>query len=271
MPISGSQRSSTQDRQTHLVTLMQAGVEQVDDLAYTLGVSASTVRRDLAKLTSAGRVTRTYGGAVPKRSFHERPVGDRTRVNTEAKGAIAAAAALFVGEEMTVFIDAGSTCLALAEQLHNRRQLSVVTRGLEVGAALASSDGVKVDMVGGTILHLSHGLVGPLALLGLERMGFDAAFLSADAVDPRRGVGEPTMEEAAVKEKAAAVSDRVFVIADSSKLRKRQLGAWTRLAPGWTLITDGDAKDDALAAFLDAGNHVIIAPSLRSNLSRLSF
>ena len=60
----------------------------VEELAARSGVSASTVRRDLARLREDGAVARTYGGAMVT-PFHERSVGDSARVRTEAKSAIA--------------------------------------------------------------------------------------------------------------------------------------------------------------------------------------
>ena len=40
------------------------GLASVDELSAELGVTPSTIRRDLAKLTSLGRLARTYGGVL---------------------------------------------------------------------------------------------------------------------------------------------------------------------------------------------------------------
>lgn len=163
----------------------------------------------------------------------------------QAKAAIAAAALPLVEPGSTVFLDAGTTCGALArllaEQDWGGDGLTVVTRGLETAVVLTASDHVETVIVGGRVRRLSHGVVGPLADLAIDRLGFAVAFLGADAVDPARGVGEPTLEEIAVKERVAARAGRVVVLADASKLEVTTAPAWTSLERGWTLITDAAA------------------------------
>jgi DeoR/GlpR family transcriptional regulator of sugar metabolism len=250
-------RRGTRERHEALLALLREGVNRVDDLADTLDVSPSTVRRDLGRLTEDRRVARTYGGAVVPEAFQERPVGESAHVRTRAKAEIAAAARALVPPAGALFLDAGTTCTALGrllareepgavgeEQPPEPGPRPVATRGLETAAALADSPSLDVLLLGGSLRRLSHGLVGPLADLALERLSFAVAFLGGDAVDPRRGVGEPTVEETVIKERAAARAQRVVVLADSSKLEVGAAPAWTCLPGGWTLVTDADAPQD---------------------------
>lgn len=242
-----TQRSATRARHTALLRLIREGVTSVDDLVAETGVSASTVRRDLARLREEGAVARTYGGALPAEPFHERSVGDSARVRVEAKQAIARLARPLVPAGGQVFLDAGTTCGALARLVAadaSLGPLTVVTRGLETAMLLADAEHVELEVVGGRLRRMSHGLVGPLAGLALERMSFDIAFLGADAVDVRRGVGEPTVEETSLKEQVAAVAGRTVVLADASKVGGTA-PAWTRLPGPWTLVTDaGDLEPE---------------------------
>lgn len=240
-------RRGTRTRHATLLTLLHDGVTQVDELAARLDVSPSTVRRDLGRLTGTGQVARTYGGAMAAGSFHERPIGESAQLAGAAKAAIAATAMGLVPTSGVVFIDAGTTCGALARRLgaaQDREDLTVVTRGLETAVALADSVEVEVVLIGGRVRRLSHGLVGPLTDLALDRLDFDIAFLGADAVDPARGIGEPTLEETTVKERVAARARCVFVLADASKLSVRGTPAWSRLPSHWTLVTDRAAGAD---------------------------
>jgi DeoR/GlpR family transcriptional regulator of sugar metabolism len=247
-------RRSTRQRHEELLRLLRAGMTQVEELAAALSVSPSTVRRDLGRLTEDRKVARTYGGAVVPEAFHERPVGESALVRRRAKAAIAGAALDLVPETGAIFVDAGTTCVALARRLVEAAggHGLMVTRGLETAAVLAESPEIDVVMLGGRVRPLSHGLVGPLTDLALERMSFAAAFLGADAVDPHRGVGEPTLEETAVKERVAARARRVVVLADATKLRVDDAPAWARLPDGWTLVTDGDAPADLEERCADA-------------------
>nr|WP_281353540.1 DeoR/GlpR family DNA-binding transcription regulator [Phytoactinopolyspora mesophila] len=249
-----------------MLELLRQGTTHVEDLAATLSVSPSTVRRDLSRLTADRQVARTYGGAVVPEAFHERPIEESARVRLQAKAAIAAAARPMITAGTTVFIDAGTTCSALARIVADDDWRGdgplVVTRGLETANTLASSKHVEVVILGGRVRKLSHGLVGPLTDLALDRLSFSVAFLGADAVDPRRGVGEPTLEETSVKERIAARALRVVVLADSSKLAAADdVPAWTNLRPGWTLITDADAPTDLADRCTAAGVTLVHAPT----------
>jgi DeoR/GlpR family transcriptional regulator of sugar metabolism len=255
----GESRRGTRERQGQMLALVRAGTTHVEELAEALGVSSSTVRRDLGRLTRSGQVTRTYGGAISPDTFNERSVRESARLRRPAKAAIAAQAAPLVTDGSTVFIDAGTTCSALAGLLFERHDLTVVTRGLEVASQLASSPDVDVIILGGQLRRLSHGLVGPLTELALQRLSFEVAFLGADAVNPSRGIGEPTLEETSVKEQVAANSKRVIVLADSSKLRGAGPPAWAHLPEGWCLITDSEVEQSVARGFASRGIDLIIA------------
>lgn len=230
-------RAGTRARHAVLLRLIREGVTSVEALADRSGVSASTVRRDLARLREDGEVARTYGGAL---AFRERSVGDSARVNTAAKAMIADLALPLVPPGGRVFLDAGTTCGALARLLaadDALGPLTVVTRGLETAVVLADADHVELHLLGGRLRRLSHAVVGPVASLALERMSFDVAFLGADAVDPERGVGEPTVEETMLKEQVAGVAQRTVVLADATKIGAGA-PAWTRMPAAWLLVTD---------------------------------
>jgi DeoR/GlpR family transcriptional regulator of sugar metabolism len=259
MAETGTQRRATRARHDALVALLHQGVDGVETLADRVGVSPSTVRRDLSRLLDEGRIARTYGGAMVRDPFEERSFGESALLHQPAKSAIAAAAAGLVGDGATVFVDAGTTCLALARSLADRGPLTVVTRGLEAALLLAKAPQLDVVMLGGQIRPLSHGVVGPLASIAFDRFTFDIAFLGADAVDPVRGLGEPTAEESYVKERAASRATAVFVLADASKLDPANVASWAPLPGKWTLVTDASVPAPVTAAYETAGIPVLVA------------
>jgi DeoR/GlpR family transcriptional regulator of sugar metabolism len=252
-------RRATQERHSALLALLARGPVAVERLAEEVGVSPSTVRRDLARLEQEGQVARTYGGALVRERFHERSFTESEQLQQAAKSRIAERAVDLVPDGAAVFLDAGTTCLALARLLAERGPRTVVTRGLEAAALLAQAPDVEVVMLGGHVRPLSHGLVGPLAALCLDRMSFDVAVLGADAVDPDRGLGEPTDEETSVKERAASRASEVLLLADASKLGPAALTAWLPVHPSWTLVTDPGADPQLLSAFAARGHHVLQA------------
>lgn len=252
-------RRATRARHDALVVLLREGVDSVETLAERVGVSPSTVRRDLTSLQREGRIARTYGGAMVRDGFHERSFRESSLIDRQAKAAIAATAAELVPHGARVFLDAGTTCLALARVLAERGPLKVATRGLEAALLLTRVPDVEVVLVGGQVQPLSHGMVGPLAAMVLDRLAFDVAFLGADVVDPVKGLGEPTVDETYVKERAAGRATDVYLLADASKLGPANVDAWIPLDPAWTLVTDAAATPDIVTAFEARGLRVLVA------------
>ncbi|KRE38237.1 hypothetical protein ASG73_04565 [Janibacter sp. Soil728] len=244
-------------RLSEIVRLLHSGVTRVEDLAVAVKISESTVRRDLASLEAEGAIARTYGGAQPFAPFRETLLHDRMSVEVEAKTRIGAAAAELVEDGSTIFVDAGTTTAHLVECLRGRTDLIVLTRGLEIALALADSP-IEVIVVGGAVSSSSHGMTGAVSQLVLERFAVDIAFLGCDAVHPERGVGEPTIEEAATKEVAARNARRSVVLAHAAKLTAGAVPAWAPLPLGWTLVTD-ESSEARLQPYRDAGVELIAA------------
>lgn len=232
----------------------------VEELSRRLGVSVSTIRRDLALLTRKGRLTRTYGGAIgfphPEPSLHQRELVARA-----AKDAIGRAAAALVGPGETVLVDAGTTAGRLAYHLRDMRDLTVVTNGLTAVNMLADADGVTVFVLGGQLRHISQGVIGPFADVMLRHFTATRAFLGADGVVAGRGICEAEPAQCALKEQMARHADEVYVLTDAAKLGRAPFHFWAPLDRPWTLVTDESATEEQLAPFREApGVTVMIAP-----------
>ena len=98
--------------------LAELGSVRTIELAAALDVTDETIRRDLEVLEQRGELVRIHGGAVrPSQTREEIPLTERQLVNREAKTAIAKVAARRIQPNDTIFIDASSTALTLAEHL----------------------------------------------------------------------------------------------------------------------------------------------------------
>jgi DeoR/GlpR family transcriptional regulator of sugar metabolism len=236
------------NRRSQITELLRNRPVEVDELAARFGVSASTIRRDLARLTEGGEIVRTYGGAVTgargEQTLHERELLARPE-----KAAIARHAEQFVPDDSLVLLDAGTTTGALATRLADRQGLTVATNGLTALNALAEAQGVRLIVLGGTLRHVSLGMVGSIAETALSALTADAAFLGADGVVAGRGMCEATEEQAALKRLMVAQAGAVYVLADASKLGAAPSHFWTRPTRPWTLVTDAGATEEQLAPF----------------------
>ena len=145
------------ERRARLVDHLRAdGRASVAELAVDLGVTPSTIRRDLQRLAREGRLVRTYGGAAltPGARLRAR------RPHLDAKRAIAAPPRPRVADGSTIAIGSGTTALALAREIADRR-LTVITNALDVANVLLDRDGIELIVLGGVVRPRMHSMLGP--------------------------------------------------------------------------------------------------------------
>jgi DeoR/GlpR family transcriptional regulator of sugar metabolism len=240
-------RTATKSRRSRIVELVaRERPASVEEISRIVGVSASTVRRDLAVLDRLGRVTRTFGGAISLDG--EATLSERERANGAQKDAIARAAAATIRPGDTVFLDAGSTVGRLVPLLATIDRLTIVTNAVSALVRLAES-GHEVVVVGGSLRRRSQSTVGPDAEESLARYDVDHAFLGADGVTADLGLCDADGAQSRLKSLVAARARQASVLADSSKLGLRPFDSWAELPEAWTLVTGASASADALAPF----------------------
>lgn len=233
--------------------LLQTGHLSVAELAVRFGISASTIRRDLAALSDEGRILRTYGGALDVAASDEQGVAERSRQAVREKHAIARAAAQHIHEGDFLFLDAGTTVGAVAKVLaQGAMPVTCATNGITSLRALLPCQHIQTLFVGGAIRHQSQGTVGPFAEQMVASLTATSVFMSADGVVGGLGLCERAPDQIALKRLMVERSENVVVLADSRKLGSRDRShVWLRLARPWTLITDDGATREQLTPFLE--------------------
>ncbi|MFI6348339.1 DeoR/GlpR family DNA-binding transcription regulator [Streptomyces sp. NPDC050560] len=239
------------ERRAEIRDLLQVRPLSVAELAERYDVSESTIRRDLTRLSGAGEIVRTYGGALSPAGPDEQPLREREQLARAQKAAIAVAAESHVADCRLVLLDAGTTVGALAARLASRGGLTVATPGLTSIDILAGVPGIELIVLGGTVHQLSLGMVGPLAEAAVARLTADAVFLGADGVVAGQGICEARQEQVALKQLMINRSRDVYVLADSGKLGRAESHWWAAFDRSWTLITDTGATGAQLAPFTD--------------------
>ena len=242
--------------------LMSKGAVSVEALSKRLGVSVATIRRDLSLLEDEGHMRRTHGGAVitaPRGADQDFAL--REQVDPDAKRAIALEAARLIEPDSTLFMNDGSTVLALAREIVAQRvQLMVVTPGVNVATFLSESSSVSAYLLGGHVRHRTLGTSGAFAERMLEAFNADTAFLAAEGFSPNFGLTYSYECDATLARLMSGRAERTIVLATARKLTQRDRITALPVGAVDTLITDCDA-DDVLAAYREVGVEVITARS----------
>jgi DeoR/GlpR family transcriptional regulator of sugar metabolism len=215
---------------------------EVRELCARLQISEATVRRDLAALAGANRITRTRGGALVDFNLRFPSFQQRQSRAAGAKRLIAEQAVTHIKPGMTVYLDAGTTIYAVAQLLLERgiRPLTVVTASLPVADLLADAAGVKVILSGGEFLRRQSVLVGRTARKILGGFDYDLAAMSVEGAD-RDGLWNTQAEIVRAQQAVMRRARRVLVCADHTKLGKTApvfLAGWSARL---TLVSDAPA------------------------------
>lgn len=253
-------------RRQGLARLLSArGFVRVADASLELGVSEVTIRGDLSALARDGRAVRVHGGAMPADALVDResPVESTRDRDAAAKRAIGVTAARMVSSGDSVYLDAGSTALAVADALLDRRELHdviVVTSSLALALALEPAiPRFEVIVTGGTLRPLQHSLVNPFAASMLASLRFDLAFIGCNGIHPLHGVTNVNLPETEIKTLAVRSATRAVLIGDGGKLGRTEVAVIGELSDFSTLITAGPAPDDALDGLRATGIDVVVA------------
>lgn len=225
------------------------GSATVVDLASYLGISESTIRRDLEKLDDAGRLSKVHGGAVALDAegvMRDIPVAERSGHHAQEKRAIAVSAAPLVGPRDFVYLDAGSTVDALIDCLTEKRA-TYATDCVSHALKLASR-GFEVIVLGGSLKSATEALVGPDANAAISRYHFTLGFWGANGATKEDGFTTPDLNEAEVKRLSMMQTMHRFVLADASKVGRTSLVTFAGFDAA-TLITSELPSGSAYAAY----------------------
>lgn len=181
-------------------------------------VSLMTIHRDLDALEAEGCVLKMRGGA---RYIAESPKSEaafpiRAVENMEAKERIAAMAVAGIREGMSVFIDAGTTAMAVARAIPDLN-INVFTSAPNVALTVAEKPQPSVNLCGGLLNRRNMALSGPNSLDYFDKVNLDVAFLVASGYTQKAGFTCGKETEAQVKLKVIAKASRVVMLMDSSK------------------------------------------------------
>lgn len=201
-----------------LETVNQKKSATLDELCGLIGVSESTVRRDLYELASQGKINKVHGGATAINdsfAFVEYDVTEKDKLFTEEKEAIARYAASLIEDEDFVFIDAGTTTGRMIPYIPEKKAV-FVTNGF-IHARRLAQRGFKVLVPGGEIKYSTEAIVGTECVISLGQYNFTKSFIGANGISMQAGFTTPDLNEAKVKSEAVKNSREAYVLADSSK------------------------------------------------------
>lgn len=233
---------STKERRAKILQELGKQPEvTVNQLSQMYNVSEVTIRKDLNELKRRNLLTRVRGGALrlPETNLGaDMAIKEKQLFHYREKRAIGRLATSLINENETIILDSGTTTLEIAKNLHNFKNLTIVTNAINIAVELSNYNRFTVILLGGHLRESSLSTVGPLAESSLKIFYCDKLFLGVDSFNLEKGVSTPNIEEANINQTMMSMSKETIAVFDSSKFNKR---SFTFIAPVDkinTVITD---------------------------------
>lgn len=243
-------------RETILERIARQGRVRIAELAADLSVSNETIRRDLCDLQAEGALRRVHGGAIPPPQDTDTPISERMRQNARGKDYIAQQARMLIKDGTSIFLDTGTTTLALARRLGGLHGVRLWTNSLLVARAACTHPGIRVQMTPGLLRPVEQDLVGHDTIAYIRQFRFDIAFMGVASIDAGAGFLDIEEDEAHIRQALLDLAEQCIVLADSTKFGRRGNVLSAPFSRVNQLITDRPPPEGFLAAARTAGIQV---------------
>jgi len=250
-------------RQDKIVELLQEHKQiSTNKLQEKLGVSGTTIRKDLDKLEKRGRLKRVYGGAVlPKNNKNPSYINFRNRFqqNIKEKEKIAEKASELLCESCSIILDASSTVSFLIPYLENKDRIKIITNGLYTAHEAQKIEGLEIFLIGGKLrpkYGAVEGLVGADIFKNLQG---DFLFTSCHGFTIEKGLAELNFYEAQLKKEMVINSGKIIALVDHTKIGKTSTSSFAGSEEIDYLITDKNLSEDKMKALKERDVKILIA------------
>jgi DeoR/GlpR family transcriptional regulator of sugar metabolism len=238
------------------------GTATYEALAESIQVSTMTVRRDCEELVRLGKIIKTIGGIQQAHApayLYENSVRERIATNRAEKRSIAARALELIPNQQTIFIDGGTTNLALAKLLTGQRTgLTIVTNSALTCLELSKGQN-RIIGIGGEYDPVALSFVGPQAEEMAKSFFVEQAFLTTKGILPTDGTYESTIATFRIKQIIAERAVETVLLVDHTKFGRRALSKVLDISQIQRVVTDKRTRKSDLASLRRAGVKVDVA------------
>ena len=234
----------------------------VRSLTKELNASEATIRRDITKMSNRGEINKIRGGAESingqKKKIHLSAtsfVEDKTK-QADIKKLLAKKAVELCSDGDSIIINGGSSTYMMGEYL-SELQLHILTNSFVLAASISENSNSQVSLPGGEI-YRDQGII-----LSSYESDTTENYRASMMFTGTPGIGEFGVMESdplliRSEQKLKKQTEKLVVLADSTKLGQRSNFIFCPLTEVDILITDSNAAPDLIELFKSKNIEVII-------------
>ena len=207
-------------RQEILALARTQGRVNVDNLAVRFDVTPQTIRKDLNELCEQRLLSRIHGGATIASGVENVGYEARRFIAQDEKRAIGAAAAQFIPNNSSLFVNIGTTTEEVARALLDHEGLLVITNNIHVANILYHQPRIEVIIAGGPVRRTDGGIVGSAAVDFIRQFKVDFAIVGISAIDEEGALLDYDYREVRVSQAIIGNARQVILVSDRLKFER---------------------------------------------------
>lgn len=243
-------------RQKKLMDILQQ-VNEIDihELAKKLLVSEMTIRRDCETLSSMGKLRLSSGKVKYINSSDNSEVLQKQISLINEK--IATAAADYIQNGQTIFINSSRTAIKILNYLHKR--INIITNNLMVTQTNLDSQ-LFVILSGGEVKNGLHSLTGDEALEAFKKVRASISVIGCSGIDMDGGLTTTHIREGQINRTIIKNCEQLIVLANYTKLNRIANFTVGDISDIDVLITDEFADENIIKQLRARNIEVIQVP-----------
>ncbi|HCV17940.1 MAG TPA: decarboxylase [Alteromonas sp.] len=186
------------------------------ELAEEFGVSEHTIRRDIIELSKLGICKKVYGGAIVV-SPAQGSIAERASKIEHEKRLIAQAAIKLISPGSTIFLDSGTTNLAIVHSLPSEINITLITNSIPIANEALRLPNIELILLGGKVTKSVGGALNADAQSELSKMFIDMCFIGICAFSPEHGITGFNYDDACFKRALVKQSGQLIAAVSHEK------------------------------------------------------
>jgi len=228
-------------REQQIISILESrGEMSVNELGSILGISVSTLRKQLADMQDRKLIIRTYGGVMSINPVPDETFDSKLHKNVNEKRRIATKARTLVKCGDSVSLGSGTTIYALSNLLDDLDAAEIYTNSMQAAEYLANWAILNTHICGGIIRSATGTIIGSEAYNFFNNIYVDHAFVSCDAIDDNGIVYSENLSVASVERAVLQNAKNKYVLCDSTKFGKRAVAQIADLSDCTAVITGSE-------------------------------
>jgi len=159
----------------------------------------------------------------------------------------------------SIFINIGTTTEAVARELLQRKNLSVITNNLHVAATLSEREDYRIIVAGGEVRSRDGGIIGEATVDLIRQFQTDFAIIGVSGIQEDGTLLDFDYREVRVSQAIIENARQVILVADISKFGRNAMVRLGEVSELDALYTDTKPSDEFVELLDSNGVKLVVA------------